>query len=421
MERVLAVKSELISKVGREEFGIFARRATRRMGKTQRRLIREMVWGILLSESVRLSKIGGWIVGTGTMLLSRIKRLSRQLQGNWHTEPLRQNHLHGVGVLVGEETSVIIDISDIRKDRGEKFQYLSPIYDGSTGETAIGYNVITVTGVLGKGRQMPLYLAPFTTTRPGYESENKEILRAVESVASVIGGKGVWVGDRGFDNQWLFNELAQRQLRFLFCAYHERNVVLDGKIFNVLEVVNHLALRWFLHIGKRGKKKRGVDVQYGSCKVQLPPYWDALRKREVTQELWLLVVSGYNPHGERTFFYTNVPLDNEERRRQMVRRYADRWAVEEELEFLKQRLHMEDVRVRNWRAIERVCLCVMLAFGFLVWLVERLSSNHKRLIPVLCSTQSELDPDAAFIYYRVQEALQMACAFVNALDLWKSK
>jgi hypothetical protein len=103
----------------------------------------------------------------------------------------------------------------------------------------------------------------------------------------------------------------------------------------------------------------------------------------------------------------------------MVRRYADRWAVEEEIEFLKRRLHMEDVRVRTWRAIERVCLCLMLAFAFLAWLVERLFTRRKRLMPVLCSTQSELDPDAAFIYYRVLEALQLACAFVVALDLWK--
>ncbi|MEX2088190.1 MAG: hypothetical protein WEB62_00395 [Bacteroidota bacterium] len=420
MERVLAVKSELISQVGKEQFGIFVRRATRKMSKPQRRLIREMVWGILMSQSVRLSKIVRWIVGTGTQLLSRVKRMSGRLRGDWDTERLKQNHLEGVGALVGKETSVVIDISDIRKDRGEKFEYLSRIYDGSTGETAPGYNFITVTGVLGKGRQMPLYLAPYSTTAPAYESENKEILRAVESVVSVIGSKGVWVGDRGFDNQWLFNELVQRQLRFLFCAYHERKVVLDGKRMNVLEVVNHLSLRWFLHIGKRGKKRRGVDVQYGSCKVQLPPYWDALRKREVTQELWLLVVSGYKPNRERTFFYTNVPLDNAEVCRAMVRRYADRWAVEEEIEFLKQRLQMEDVRVRRWKAIERVCLCVMLAFAFLVWLVERLSLKRKRLMPVLCSTQSELDPDASFIYYRVHEALQLASAFVIALDLWKS-
>jgi hypothetical protein len=40
----------------------------------------------------------------------------------------------------------------------------------------------------------------------------------------------------------------------------------------------------------------------------------------------------------------------------MVRRYWGRLAVEEEIEFLKQRLQMEDIRVRAWRAIERECL-----------------------------------------------------------------
>jgi len=420
MEGVLAVKSELISRLGREEYRIFARRATLKMSKPQRRLITEMVWGILMSQSVRLSKIALWIVGTGTRLLSRVKRLSRQLRGDWEQAVLRQNHLHAVGGLVGQETSVVIDISDIRKDRGEKFEYLSRVYDGSTGETAPGYTFITVTAVLGKGRQMPLYLAPFSAEAPDYESENKEILRALEGVVSVIGNKGVWVGDRGFDNQWLFNELASRQLRFLLCAYRERTVIVDGAKLNVLRVVERLPLGSYLHIGKRGKRKRSFDIRYGSCNVVLPPYWDAIRRRWVKQELWLLVVEGYRADGKRTFFYTNVPLDNGDICRQMVRRYADRWAVEEEIEFLKQRLQLEDVRVRSWKAIERVCLCVMLAFAFVAWLVERFSVKRKRLMPILCSTQSELDPNASFIYYRVQEALQLACAFVVALDLWKS-
>lgn len=420
MERVLAMKSELISRLGKQEFEIFVRRATRQMHKAQRRLIREMVWGILMSQSVRLSKIARWIAGTGTQWLSRIKRLSERLRGDWENEPLAQNHLHAMGAMVGKETSVVIDISDIRKDRGEKFEHLSRIYDGSTGETAKGYNVLTVTAVLGKGRQMPLYLAPFSTICPDFESQNKEILRAVESVVSVIGTKGVWVGDRGFDNQWFFNELTQRRLRFLLCAYHDRTVIVDAVKTSVLTVVERVKLDSFLHIGRRGTHKRPRDIRYGSCRVMLPEYWDAIRRSWVKQEVWLLVVEGYRPDGKRTFFYTNIALDERQVCRQMVRRYADRWAVEEQIEFLKQRFAMEDVRVRSWRAIERVCLCVMLAFAFLAWLVERFSAKRKRLMPILCSTQSELDPDAAFIYYRVQEALQLACAFVAALELWKS-
>lgn len=418
MERVLASQSGLISNVSQKEYGVFAKRATLGMARSRRRLVKEMVWGVLMSQSVTLSKIAQWIAGSGTRLLSRVKRLSRGLRGDWEEDQVRRNHLHAMGAMVGQESSVVIDISDIRKERGEKFEYLSRVRDGSTGETVTGYHFITVTGVLGKGRQMPLYLAPYSARAPEYESENKEILRAVETVVGVIGEKGIWVADRGFDNQWLFNELAQRQLRFLLCAHRERRVIVEGQKQNVSRAVEGLELGSYLHIGKRGKKK-GFDIRYGACEIELPEYWDAVRGQHVRQKLWLLVVQGYGAKDKRTFFYTNVPLDDADRRRQMVRRYADRWAVEEEIEFLKRRLQMEDVRVRAWRAIERVCLCLMLAFAFLVWLVERLSTKRKRLMPVLCSTQSELDPDAAFIYYRVLEALQLACAFVFALDLWQ--
>ena len=72
-----------------------------------------------------------------------------------------------------------------------------------------------------------------------------------------------------------------------------------------------------------------------------------------------------------------------------------------------------------WRkAIERLYLSVMLAFAFPVQFVEYICAKRKRLFPILCGTQSELNPDAKFVYYRVLDALQMATAFVLALNLW---
>jgi hypothetical protein len=133
MERVLAAKSPLICKISQEQFRVFAKRGTLGMVKSQRRLVREMVRGILMSESVTLSKIAGWIVGAGTRLLSRVKRLSRGLRSDWEEEEVRRNHLHAMGTMVGQESSVVIDISDLRKERGEKFEYLSRVRDGSTG------------------------------------------------------------------------------------------------------------------------------------------------------------------------------------------------------------------------------------------------------------------------------------------------
>ena len=419
MEGALVTKSGVISRESQKQYRTFARRVTQGLGKPQRRLVREMIWGMLMSQSVRLSKIGSWITGTGTRLLSRVKRLSRGLRGDLDEDRIEQNHVSAMGSMVGQESSVVLDISDIQKEEGRKFEYLSLVHDGSTGEIGPGYNFITATAVLGKGRQMPLYLAPYSVKAPEYESENKEVIRAIDTVMGAIGTKGVWVFDRGFDNKWLFNELTKRLLRFLLCAHRDRTVIAGGQKQSVLEIVEKLPLGSYLHIGKRGKKK-GFDIQYGACAIELAEHWDAEKRQAVHQKLWLLVIRGYGPvKNQLTFFYTNVALEDPDQRRRMVHRYGDRWAVEEEHEFLKQRLHMEDVRVRTWPAIRRVCLCLMLAFAFLAWLVERWSTRRKTLMPVLCSTQSELDPDAAFIYYRVLEAVQLACAFVFALELWQ--
>jgi hypothetical protein len=348
-----------------------------------------------------------------------IKRLSRRLRGDWAQQELRCNHIQAVGKFIGEWTSIIVDTSDLCKAYGRAFEHLDWVRDGSTGKTVRGYNMLGVTAVLGKGRQMPLYLSPYSTKCDSYESVNTEILRAIETVTETTQGKGLWIWDRGFDNQWLFNELTQRQLRFLICGYHSRNVVWQGKTMPIEEVVARFPLRLFEHIGRRGSKKKTYDIHFAATSIVLPPYWDAKRRKHVELSLWVLVVKGYDPSGKRTFFFTNVPLETDDAQRKMVRRYADRWAIEEEFEFLKQRFALEDVRVRSFHAIDRLMLLAMLAFAFLVHLVERFAVHHKRLMPVLCSTQSELDPDAKFLYYRVQEALQLACSFVFALNLYK--
>lgn len=420
MNRELVTKSELIHQCTEEEYRRFIRVRTFGMEKVHKRMVREITWGILLSQSLRLTRIARWVNRTTKLSISVIKRMSRRLRGDLNQHELRRGHLHAVGKFIGEETSIVVDTSDLSKAHGKAFEHLDWVYDGSTGETVRGYNMLGVTAVLGKGRQMPLYLAPYSTTCDSYESVNTEVLRAIETVTETTNQKGLWIWDRGFDNQWLFNELAQRRLRFLICGYHHRSVVWQGKTMPIEEVVTQLPLPLFEHIGRRGSKKKTYDIHFAATPIMLPPYWDAKRRKHVELSLWVLVVKGYDPSGKRTFFFTNVPLETDDEQRKMVRRYADRWAIEEEFEFLKQRFALEDVRVRSFQAIERLMLLAMLAFAFLVHLVERFSVRHKRLIPVLCSTQSELDPDARFLYYRIQEALQLACSFIVALNLFKT-
>ncbi len=413
-----AVRSRELWPVVRQEYGRYIKRRGVGQRKAQRRVMEEVVWGILLSESLRLSRIARWIQDGAQRLLSRIKRLSWQLRNRWEDEQMRRQHISALAHVVGEENSIVVDLTDVRKAQGRSFQYLGKVYDGSKGETAWGYWVIAVTAVLGKGRQMPLYLAPYSAQAPEFDSENREVQQAVEAVRAAVGAKGVWVWDRGFDNRWLFQTLAERQLRFLVCAYHERTVLWQGHQQGIDTVVESVALNGYVHIGRRGQKKQSYDVRFGATEISLPSWDEAHGRHRGEQSLSLLVVQGYDPRGARSFFYTNVPLETLDSQRAMVRRYADRWAIEETIEFLKQRFAMEDVRVRTLRAIGRLLHLAMLAFAFLAWVLLRFECRHKKLLPVLCSTQAELDPDARFLYYRFQEAIQLATSFWIALNMY---
>jgi hypothetical protein len=417
-------RAEAIHAVTSREYERFVRKTCRGVGRSERRFVREMVWGMVVGQSMTLSSIGRWIMDGTRRLLYRVKRLSRHLRTPWPRERIAQNHLSSVASLIGAETSLVIDTSDIRKDRGRAFEYLDYIRDGSRGEQARGYTFITVAAVLGTGQQMPLYMAPYSARHPEFESENVEVLRAVETVVAGIGTKGVWIGDRGFDNWWLFNELDQRQLCFLVCVYHPRVVLSEGKTEKLTAVGEQMALPHRMHMMRRrhvhGKTvKQKFDVRFGSVPVVLPEMWDAARGIHVTLRLHLIAVAGYDPSGARTLFLTNVPMDSADTLRAMVRRYSDRWSVEEGIQFMKQHFHLEDVRVRAWCAIEGLLQCCVLAFAFLAWYLQHVQSHHKRLLPVLCSTEADLDPDAHFLYYRVHTAVVLACSFVQALQFAK--
>jgi hypothetical protein len=404
-------RSERIHAVTTVEYQRFIRGVVRTFEKPLKRFVREMVWGIVLSESVKLSQAGRWIVDGTRRLLYRVKRLSRRMQKEWPHDAVTRNHLHAVARWIEDQTSLVIDTSDLRKTRGHAFQYLDCIRDGSKHESALGFWFLTVTAVFGAGRQLPLYMAPYSAKHPDFESENTEILHALETITGVIGTKGVWVADRGFDNRWFFNTMEHLHLRFLVCGYHARTVLWHGQRRSLGEVVNAMSLPYYMPlVRRRTRTKEHLKLRYGAVAIELPEEWDSQRKQRTSLTLWLLVVQGYDPSGARTFFLTNVPLPDAPTARSMVLRYRDRWAVEEEIQFMKQRFHLEDVRVRRWSGLQAIMDCAMLACAFLTRYIECMYQRHKRLMSALCVHENDLDPDAKFLLYRVHAAIVLACA-----------
>ncbi len=436
MQKMVVTRAERIALVTGGSFQKFVRVVGGGLPRPSRRLLHDMLWGITLGGSLRLSCISRWLEDKATRLLYRVKRLSRGLANpkGWKEEVSLRQHLVQMAGLISEETTLVIDTSDIRKEHGQKFQYLDTVRDGDKDETVRGYSFLSVTAVFAQGRQLPLYTAPYSAQAPEYDSENGQVLKALDAVTGAVGSKGLWVADKGFDNRWLFNEFEARHLRFLVAGRHEKRTVLSGREQGTAAGVEALAsviARAVLPFQTRFKRRRpgaggramSLLLRYGAQAVELPEAYDSVRKRRSTLKLWVIIVEGFRPEaGGRSFFLTNIPVSNDHPREleALWRRYRDRWAVEEMHEFLKGSFHLEDFRVRSWQAIRRILVCSMLAFAFLCRFLEHLEVRHKRLALILAPCISELGKQADFLYGRLRASLELTCSLADALKLRQS-
>ena len=171
------------------------------------------------------------------------------------------------------------------------------------------------------------------------------------------------------ENRSVFIDLVGGRLQFLVCLYdpHSLFSTPEGELS---EVGEHLDLPHRMTVTRRlreGRKmvKQKFQVRFGATEVKFPHEWHGGQETIQSTKLWLVVVEGYDASKKRTVFLTNVPVTDEESLRGMVRRYGDRSAVDEEIQFLKQRFQLGDLQTGGLRAIEMILLRVMVLAAIL--------------------------------------------------------
>lgn len=115
---------------------------------------------------------------------------------------MQENHLLEAAQLVGKDTLLVLDPTDLTKPYARKMEYLVEVRDASKGDLGSGYWCMTVVAALRSSSQIvPLYRGLVSQEAPEFESENHEILQAIERVAAAAGEPGIWVMDRGSDRR----------------------------------------------------------------------------------------------------------------------------------------------------------------------------------------------------------------------------
>jgi hypothetical protein len=360
----------------------------------QQKFLFEMIYGMVASGSVLLADVARHLE-QGTDLIHIEKRLSLNLQSpRFDEEQVQYQYLHHIADQITSNTTISVDIGDIRKDYARKMENLCEVWDGSRRGKATGYWLLQIEAHHSDGRRTGVYTDAWSQEAEDFTSRNKVVLEAVEKVAEAFGGKGVYVEDRGGDGQEMILGLDELAVRYIIRQRGDRHVRIIGRTCeqSVSEVAQEVKLKssidvWHRHRNGRWELKH---LRYGWCQVQWPH-----NGRIYT----LVVVIGWGD--EPLMLWTNIKVETRKGALFVLKSYMRRWAVEDSGRVLKQEFKLEKVRALKWESIRRTVILAGLAYGF----VCQVHAMGKKVVEFVTNLVQAFKEPKKVWAYRIRQGL----------------
>jgi len=361
----------------------------------QRKWLHDMLFGMTVSGSPMLSEIGRALdertvkgsrlyrPGSRRRLIHTEKRLSRNLNSDrLDDEALIDRYLNRVAPLLqhdrGQGVAVCVDYTDVRKPfanlkEGQGMQHIAMKWDGSEGELSPGYGVAQVEAHTPRGITVPLVLCPYSSIEPGHLSFTTTFLAAMKRAAPAVGPEAWWALDRGFDSGRFFEGMdeigCQWVVRLNVATKNERALKLeDGRRLRVSEIAKEAPGCWTttIKVGRRGRHSK--EIRLDMIKVRV---LSGNRRKEKMKPAgpWRTLVVMWGFGKNPTCLLVSRWLGRGKAQAKLVQEvYHRRWKAEEATRCRKDSRRwgprIEDLRALKMRGVKRLCLLVMLLYGF---------------------------------------------------------
>lgn len=333
----------------------------------QKKFVFEMIYGMIASGSVMLADIARHLE-QGKRLIHIEKRLSLNLQSSRFDEQgAQQQYLHYIAGQISRNTTISVDIGDIRKEYAAKMENLCEVWDGSRGERARGYWLIEVEAHHSDGRRTGVYMDVWSQECEDFASRNRVVLETIEKVAEAFGGKGIYVQDRGADAGQIIEGLDLLRVRYIIRERGDRHVRVGAKEYDrsVSDVAREVKLKGSMDVWHR--------LRNGHWELKRLRYgWTDVRWTHNGSTYTLVVVFGWGD--EPVILWSNIKVRSTKGALLVIRSYMRRWAVEDSGRVIKQEFGLEKLRTLKWDSIRRTVILAGLAYGFLCQ-VQRMGSR----------------------------------------------
>ena len=345
---------------------VFAEKLSDGLARPKMKFLAQMLYGILASKSVLLTRIGRALQETASLKKTE-DRLSRNLNDFiCETGCVRHNYIETVSPLIDDETIFCIDPGDITKRYSRRQEGLGWIHDGSEHKAALGWNLYEVTALThGKKLPIPVYTQIISPDDPLAGSQTDEILEAIRAVQRSFGAIGIQTMDRGMDTEGIYEHCIDTKQRFVIRSKVNRRLLAGGETIETAQIAGSMKGKFRMdYTGKDGKERR---IKASFREVRLPS--------RPNEPLALVMAFGYGK--EPMLLLTNLPVQGKNTCLRVLKTYLCRWRIEECYRFAKNQFDLEDIRVLS---MDSICSLVFILSVLSGWIAMFANKDDEMLL-----------------------------------------
>ena len=389
----------------KEQLGRFLGKVFTHFSKPKKKFLADMLYGIQASGDTQLSSIMRAINDDVEKKHAVEKRLSRNVADEGIGEDVDKAILKEGARHVKDDTLILVDPTEIRKEFGLKMENITMVRDASRSskegkETLVhGYHgCMAVACQNGKRKTIPLALKLWSSRAEGFKGENDEVLKIITDIMIATDGKGIIVYDRGGDRPAFYKAFIDKGWDFII-RMTGRNVLSWNGMHEIHWLAQQCIMRHKHHVkfDSHGKECN-VPISFGMVPVKLPMHPET--------QLHMVVVKGFGQ--EPLMILTSLPVNESfESQWRIVEGYLTRWRIEETIRFVKQSYGFENIRVLSYRGIRNMASMVLAAAYFAsTWLGRHV--KREVLAEHLKALSQRLSKVPEFANYAIADGIKRA-------------
>ena len=380
----------------------FSKKISSGCSKPESKFIMDMIYGIAKSKDILLSSIAS-ALDEKTKKAYTIDRLSDNLSKDI-SPSVEENYIQLAMDNLRENPVFIVDDSDVTKPLGSKFEDLGIVRDGSSINKSYekGYHVTEIVGLTKNMKQpISLYTKIHSSTQKDFISANEVTLEGIEKVVKELNKreqKGIFINDRGYDNNLMFNYYYNKNQYFIIRLKENRKVYCNHKWYKITTIRD----------SKKGKVKMKVIFQGEEKEC----YVSVIKVQITAKKQWINLILVYGLGETPMMLASNIAIKSKNDLIKITRNYIDRWKIEEYFRFKKQEYDFENFRVRTIKSINNLNKILTYTIGLIAMLSEK--KGKRKFVDTIIEESKSLRKEVYLWFYQIARGIYNILAKVKS-------